>query len=77
MYFLTLWNAHFFVVLFGCSVFAVRVAFACDLTRACDYLCFGIYRHSLRFKVTWRHLSLYFCQFSFIVAVNLNTTVSV
>ena len=70
MYFLTLWNARFFVVLFGCSVFAVSIASQFDRVR--DYSCFGIYRHSLQFKVTRRHLSLYFCQFSFIFALNLN-----
>ena len=70
MYFLTLWNARFFVVLFGCSVFAVSIA--SQFEKARDYSCFVMCRHLLQFKVTRRHLSLYFCQFSFNFAIYLN-----
>ena len=50
------------------SQFALLFAF----DRARDYSCFGIYSQSilLQFKVTRRHLSLYFGQFSFTIAVN-------
>ena len=74
MYFLTIWNARFFVD-FGCSVFAVCIAFAFDRVR--DYSCHGIYRHFLQFKVTRRHLSLYYCQFSFILPLVLRAIDSV
>ena len=50
------------------SQFTLLVAFY----RARDYSCFGIIGILLQFKVTRRHLSLYFCQFSFTFAVNLN-----
>ena len=69
MYFLTLWNARFFVVLFW--VFGIRSSHCFShliervTIRVSVYI--GII---LQFKVTRRHPSLYFCQFSFILAVN-------
>ena len=69
MYFLTLWNARFFVVLF--RVFGIRSLHCFShliervTIRVSVYI--GIL---LQFKVTRRHLSLYFCQFSFTFAGN-------
>ena len=69
MYFLTLWNARFFLVLFRVFGISSLQCFSHLIKRMTIRVSvyIGIL---LQFKVTRRHLSLYFCQFSFTFAGN-------
>ena len=70
MYFLTLWNARFSGVRYS------RFALLSHLIE-CVTIRVTVYRHFLQVKVTRRHLSLYYCQFSFILPLVLRAIYSV